>query len=823
VAEVPANPGKESVPVAPSWRQLWQAPALFVAVLLLVGGALTAILTAPKPNIVRMLDDAEQLIAAERYQQGLDVLNKKLLPYHNAGSLNPEQKREFHLLRARAIYLLQQSKNIELPENAKTICDEFADATRDGEQLEPKDKFYLANSEAVLGKFMQAVDLAHSLPAESRVDRGKIIKRVVEGMLAAPDYDPDSTTRLLGEFLLERELTVGDRGWALARQAELLMRQGLTTSAINKLLQTMPSLIGDLNRDELGELYLLLGKAYFQTDALAEAARQLNLATKLLLSSDPKHAQATIMLGRIAEQVGESPEDGHAQAKQKYAEVIERFPGSVTRLPALLGLGEVNAAMGNITESLAAYTELVQEMAGGKRSPDLSVGAVTESLMSRASARFDAGRMDEALDYATLVEKLYPTEEVPPETLLLIGMAHRHAAEDLYKGVDSSDAKIIELSRLDPATREQVRQHMVAAGRYFQKHADRININDNAGYGKSLWAAAECFDQAGDSEQAIPLFSNYARFFPGERQQPEARFRLGRAHQGRGDYATAEMIYKQLIEESEQQGGNSGPFGDASYVPLAQCYLMDGDPTNDSLAENLLNQVVQGHVGGTNAPQFRDALMELGRLRAAKGDFAGAIQLLDEAANRFPDWSQIDSVRYELAEAFRQDARAILKTLSEAMPDAKRQALTEARRERLGRAAELYELTRRALDARDPRRLSKLEQLQLRNSYFYIADCEFELKEYDSAIRHYDAARERYSSDPASLVAMVQIVNAYVEQKDMKRAATAQERAIRFYESLPISVWSDPNLPMGKEAWQHWLQSMNMLKPMNEAQVPDGN
>jgi tetratricopeptide (TPR) repeat protein len=206
--------------------------------------------------------------------------------------------------------------------------------------------------------------------------------------------------------------------------------------------------------------------------------------------------------------------------------------------------------------------------------------------------------------------------------------------------------------------------------------------------------------------------------------------------------------------------------------------------------------------------------MELGRLRAAKGDFAGAIQLLDEAANRFPEWSQIDSVRYELADAFRQDARGILKTLAEAMPDAKRQALIQARQERLRRGAELFDLSRKALEARDPRRLSKLEQLQLRNSYFYIADCEFELKDFENAIRHYDAAREKYSADPASLVAMVQIVNAYVEQGDNTRAATAQERAKRFYESLPLSVWSDPNLPMSQNDWRKWLDSMNALKPM---------
>lgn len=60
----------------------------------------------------------------------------------------------------------------------------------------------------------------------------------------------------------------------------------------------------------------------------------------------------------------------------------------------------------------------------------------------------------------------------------------------------------------------------------------------------------------------------------------------------------------------------------------------------------------------------------------------------------------------------------------------------------------------------------------------------FDLKDYETAIRHYDAARERYPKDPASLVAMIQIVNAYIELGDTQRAQTANYRAKAFYDSL---------------------------------------
>ena len=63
----------------------------------------------------------------------------------------------------------------------------------------------------------------------------------------------------------------------------------------------------------------------------------------------------------------------------------------------------------------------------------------------------------------------------------------------------------------------------------------------------------------------------------------------------------------------------------------------------------------------------------------------------------------------------------------------------------------------------------------LRNAWFYIGDCAFDLGDYDAAVNSYDAARQRYANDLASLVAMVQIVNAYVAQDRWAEARTANE------------------------------------------------
>ena len=150
------------------------------------------------------------------------------------------------------------------------------------------------------------------------------------------------------------------------------------------------------------------------------------------------------------------------------------------------------------------------------------------------------------------------------------------------------------------------------------------------------------------------------------------------------------------------------------------------------------------------------------------------------------------------------------------MPDQDRRELESRRREWLKAAMGLFQEVSESLGARDIRRLSAVEVLALRNSQFYTGDCAFDLGEYDKAIHFYDTAKEEYLRDPAALVAMVQIANAYLAQGQVALAQTANDRARRFYESLPASVWDDPDLPMTNAAWKRWLDSSAQLAGVAE-------
>jgi outer membrane protein assembly factor BamD (BamD/ComL family) len=204
-------------------------------------------------------------------------------------------------------------------------------------------------------------------------------------------------------------------------------------------------------------------------------------------------------------------------------------------------------------------------------------------------------------------------------------------------------------------------------------------------------------------------------------------------------------------------------------------------------------------------------LSELGTMYFRSGRPDDAIVLIEELMERFPDEPGLDVLRYRLADSYRLSAAKAEKSMSEGMPEEARQTLEKTRISRLNRAAELFEQVRRSLESKPADKRSVVEETYLRNSYFYVGDCAFSLGDDDGAIRFYTAARDRYPTDPASLVAMIQIVNANLKRGDLKAAMTANERAKRFYKGLPGDVWKDPNLPMSREDWERWLDSTEKL------------
>ena len=529
---------------------------------------------------------------------------------------------------------------------------------------------------------------------------------------------------------------------------------------------------------------------------------------------------------------------------------------------AWLGLAEAEATLGNYHEAAEAYKVLVENL---RRSPEVDDGhggatvgshapavahgaapandqtadphgappddghaatmpampegppatvALTPRLMSSlrtlAGDRLNAEDPASTLRFAQIAESLHGPDESPEWTSLLQARAYRTQADDLASG-SAPSGDLTRLHEADPITLRDIKAKYLAAATEYRRHSRAVIGSDDVAFGESLWNAADSADLAGDHEHSVKWFSEFVNGRPSDPRRDSARFRIAKAHQATADLAPAIDMYRELIASNPSSGE-----GFRSYVPLAQCLMIDADPGNDLEAENLIRQVLAGSVLPPEAPEFRLALDEYGRFLVRAKRYPEAIARLTESLERYPESPDAMLVRFKLAEALRLSAGEISGQLREAMPESQRRELERLRRDRLRLAMGEYErVALRTNESFDPH-VSGVERNAIRNAFFFRADCAYDLGEFDRAIEFYDAAAQRFSADPASLVAMVQIVNAYAATDRWTEARTAHERARQRFRELPPEAFDRPDLPMDRRHWERWLDSVAELAIRSE-------
>lgn len=837
-----------------AWRTVWQVPALLGAGALFAGGIAAVVMTAPKGDASPAFAKVSELVDGGQYVEAIGAINAELLPYRERGELSADQRRDYHLLLARALYGGQKSKGLRVASNFENIIGEYRAAEEAKAVLTSADIYAISDSLIGLGRLREGLDRSAALPESDRARRVELFRQAIGKALEGGAGERPLALDLLGTMLADAQLSTSDRVWATAKQARVLIDEGQYDDAIARILRAMPRL-ASAEPAALSELYLMLGDSYLKQGDFGSAERQFQRVEAALSESDELWPRVLVSRARIDES-----EQRFEDARGRYEQALSRTRGTPEQLAPLLGLGETEAILGETGRSLEAYSTLVDAIGSGGGRDGVDADRVTASLLARFEDADTAADRDSALAFAQLAERLHPEEQTPAEVMLAMARANRHLAETILSGgvrsgpgageeSASDDESVSEeaateedgavepaeamesgghvdegeqTEALPAATREEreltgqereAQKHMLLAGRYFRRHANAMAPKDPVAYGESLWMAADSFDRSGNGEDAALAFQEYSATFPADPRAPEAKFRLARTHQARGDLDVAAKLFRELIDQrgASERGEGAGLYADASYVPLAQAYLMDANPDNDAQAEALLNEVISGRLGDAKNVNYGAALLELGRYFHRVGQYERAIERLEEAIEREPERGDLARVEYRLADSYRRSAAQLRDRLREAMPDSERRAMEQARLARLERARDLFAKAKEGFERMGAASLTELDSVQLRNAYLYLGDAAFDLGEFEASIRHYDAARERYPSDPATLVAMVQIVSAHLAQNDIRRAATANERARRFFDSLPPESWDDPDLPMSREGWERWLDATSKL------------
>ena len=785
------------------WRDAWQVPTLLVGAGMLMLGVAFSITTTPDPDITPTITLANRMIENEEYERAIELLNTEVYPWVEKPEASNEDKILYHLAKARSIYRGQKKQLIDDDRNHVSVIREYLEAERLGGGLGPKDLASLANTYLSRDQLDLALQRAREIPESQRFLRDAVYKQAVNSMLDRVEPEVDKAMELLADMLIDPNLPITDRVWALETQGNVRLEQGFADETITRILRAMPRL-ERAGVEGRSRLHLILSRAYNELGALRQASEQVEHAKALSTAGDLQYPQVLLMQAIIEDAQGNT-----ASARDLYSEIIDRYSNSSAYPLALLGLGETQSGLYEPELAIEAYSSLVEQYDSFGIESYPSRQQVLDSLLARADDSLSAGNADDSIRFAVLADRLYRGQEIPGGVLEALAKGHQAAAESLL-GKPMSEVRT--LLGLDPSTRAEVQRHLMSAATNYRLHADRHIVTNLPVYADSLWRSADLFDRAGDQLEAIQAFKLYAESMPSDPKHAQALFRLAESLRALGDFKTAADVYKGLIEARKgTNGADIGAFADASFVPLAQAYLYDEDISNDAQAEKLLTSALDGSMGSTETELFRDALLELGGLYDRTGRPERAIERYEEFLARYPEDPEAGAILFKLADAHRRLSDIIEESLSEVMPAAERNnrlaKITEHRYE----AIRQYEKTIETLGQKTPSQLGMFESIALRNAYFYLGDSAFDLGEYDDAIRYYDRARDRYVSDPASLVAMVQIVNAYIATDQIGRARTANERARRFYETIPDETWDDPNLPMDRSDWERWLNSSAVL------------
>lgn len=812
-----AEAKKERVPLR-GRRDLWQIPVLLVGMVLLVTGAARMMKPDKPPDYTGALDRVATYLdgSSEDIEMGAGLL-ATIGELVGSGKLSDDEESRYYLLRGDLAHLRTKDLAHASPEHAKQVVENYEIAeTRYGSTIEGDRVLWECQALIDLDQMREALSVARGIQAEHADRRLEMMRRVIESDLASgsPVIDEAARVDAITEVRDAPRATLADRMWAVGRLVQIQIDNGNYDDAISRLSAELLRMDRSSEKPEAAPLYLMLGKAYLDMDNIPAARTHLRHAVDLAPQGGQMYGEAELALAQTLQR-----DEAFEEARERYADLAERYRGTPVSVAALLGMAEVDADLGQVNDSLRSFSQAVGAISSGTGGAIVTSAMADRSIGQRFRERLLSGDNENALRYARLAVALYPAGEMPIDAVTRLAEAEYAVASQRMEDAPLRSDGSIDWASVDPVMAEEARAGFKAAGDRFAEHSRRAFIAQPEAAAESLWQAADAYDRAGAPDLAVAALKSYVQEHRDDARWIEAKYRLARAFQAMGEYESAKQLYEEIVGEHA-----TSRYAYQSHGPLAACYLLLSNDQDWQRAESKLLAVLEGGALEPDSPEFREALLELGLMYRRIGKYELAIERLAEGLARYPDLGERPDVVMALADAGRLAAAEIEAEFIEAMPLSERQRLRAIQKERLVNALDAYTRVRDIIDTRGRGYPRPADAERLRNALFFRAECAYELGKHDSAyyeqaIGAYDAVAQKYADDPASLVALVQIVNCYDAMGRPFQAQTAHQRAKARLRDLPADAWRESKVPMSRQQWEDWLEtSLRIERGMAEAE-----
>ena len=821
-----------------SARRLWQVP-LLIAGLVAFGFGVRGLVRVIKPvPFEAHVKNIQGLIAQQQYGVAIEQINKVCNYYKE-----PRQLGALHMLAGDAYFAVTKEQRWAVPENNQQLVEHYKAGEQFGIAWSAAVRERVGTAELALGEQKEALGDLEKVVAEDPQALEKHGPTLVDGYVAMGARGKAGET--LEKYAALKGLGIDERVWALCKRIELT----LGTSDVEKAVAgAKGALEGMKERTPAATLLTWIGRAEYEAGKVDEARGHLNDARARFVMHTIDDGRAAILLGKIAQGKREP-----ATALRQYQDAITTHPGSTIFAAARLGRAEVlagqilaNAATikdaGEVmrTDYEGVIEELQEEGAGKmpalRRRPELvSKEQVKAGLLANYIAYQRDNRLEEALVFLELDKKL--GEAPTPVYVFREALTRERRGDELWaQSKVERDGAIAKVKN-----REAMKLYSAAADAYL-RHAEMTTLDD-VQHGASLWKAATLLDRAGRQAEAIKAYRRYTIQRPNDPHAPEALWAMGVLYQARGELDEAIKAHEQNRKEN--------PKTSASYlstVELARCYMAKGEKSYGDARDALLSLVEDNENIDPTANEFRVALftlaelyhtwarekdgeasalaLELAKGRPEPADKArleglqdealkhrgDAILRLEEAISRYPQDALVARATFSLADCYRKSAGEIGAAIKKDPGLAHRDSLEKARQDRLAKAAELYATVVAMLDKgfeaggvhAGPAE-GTIDEQYLRYSQVSRAECFFELGQYSTAIKAYDAVATRYAQTLTALEAYVQIVRAYLELREPSQAQAAAERARWILKRIPDEAFGKPPLKLTREYYEKFL------------------
>jgi tetratricopeptide (TPR) repeat protein len=345
---------------------LWQVPVLGAGAILLVAGAATAFLTKPGPDHRPAVERAARLVERERWVEAIETLNTEVYPYLENGTAPRDVARGYHQLLARAIAGGQHELDVRSAVNDQNVISQFLEAERLDASLTPLDVALLAESYIALGRYEEAEQRIATIPDTYPEIRERLVRDMIETKLGLEQPLYTDALEALGRVLAETTISDGQRLWALARQAEVRLELGLEDEAVTSLLRELP-LLQQADPAAVGSS--TCGWGGRTSGWMRSRRRSGSCGGRTGTRCCPRATSGGRWRGctsRISRRGGRRGRTGWSGRGDGYANLVERSGATAAFLPALMGMGEMEAALDNPRGSIDAYQALVQERSRGR-------------------------------------------------------------------------------------------------------------------------------------------------------------------------------------------------------------------------------------------------------------------------------------------------------------------------------------------------------------------------------------------------------------------------------------------------------------------------